>query len=102
MKQQQKIGIASDAEQALEEMFKLANHDFKSGRVTRPSLVSWIILNFHKAHFKKSLKKIRDDHFDQIAHLKSVVKEMEEAKKTGRAMPSVSLGKEVLPKAIKP
>jgi type IV secretory pathway VirD2 relaxase len=101
MEQLQKVSIAPDAEQALEEMFQLANKDFKSGKVTKANLVSWLILNFHKSHFKKSLKKIRDDHFDQIAHLKSVVKDMEEAKKSGRSVASVSLGKEALPKAIK-
>lgn len=79
-----KVQLSFEADQALDEMFQATNENFLSGRVKKAQLLSWIILYFHKAQFKKSLKKIRDDHFDKIAHLRSLIKKMEEAKKNGK------------------
>ena len=79
-----KIQLSSQAEQAVEEMWKLINEGFLSGRVTKRQLVAWIILDFQNKRFAASMKKIRDDHFDELAHLRSLVKQAEEAKRQGR------------------
>ena len=79
-----KIHLSTEADDVLEEMVKLTNEDFSSGRVKKSQLLSWIIIDFKKAQFQKRLAKIRDDHFDKIAHLKSVIKDMEAAKREGK------------------
>jgi hypothetical protein len=50
--------------------------------VKKTQLASWIIINFHQKFFSKQIGSIRADHFDEIAHLKAVVRQMEEAKRT--------------------
>ena len=82
MEQIEKIVIAGDADQSLEAMLKEVNDGFASGRVKKVQLASWIISEFHKKSFRKQIDLIRAAHFDEIAHLKSVVKQMEEAKKS--------------------
>lgn len=77
-----KIVISTIADQQLEEMLKAVNEGFGSGRVKKVQLASWIINYFRQGVFSKQIAKIRADHFDEIAHLKTVVKQMEEAKKT--------------------
>jgi hypothetical protein len=81
MDQLPKIIITPKADQALDEMLKIVNDDFSSGRVKKTQLASWIVLHFKAKTFTKQLKKIRVDHFDKLAHLKSIVKQMEEAKR---------------------
>ena len=82
MEQMPKIVITADADQCLEAMLKEVNEGFASGRVKKTQLASWIFLHFHKKDFYKRLANIRADHFDEIAHLKAVVKQLEEAKRT--------------------
>jgi hypothetical protein len=60
---------------------KKAEH--KDGRVSKNELLSWIVSEFRKAHFKKSLAKIRDDHFDEVLHLEAKIEELKAAKKSG-------------------
>jgi hypothetical protein len=84
MEQLPKIQLSPLAEQSLDEMWKLTNEGFLSGRVTKPQLVAWIILDFRSKRFAATMKKIRDDHFDELAHLRSLVKQAEEAKRQGR------------------
>jgi hypothetical protein len=76
-----KIIIANDADELLEKMLKQVNEGFPSGRVKKAQLATWIIKDFHERTFLKVIDKIRDDHFDEITHLKSVLKQMEEARK---------------------
>jgi hypothetical protein len=80
MEQLPKIVVSPVADQNLEEMRKIVNEGFTSGRVTKSQLVSWIITHFRNGYFSKQMEKIRADHFDEIAHLKAVVKQMEEAR----------------------
>lgn len=77
-----KILITTEADQCLEQMLKKVNDGFDSGRVKKTQLASWIMLEFYKQSFIRQMKKIRADHFDKIAHLKAIVKQMEAAKKT--------------------
>jgi hypothetical protein len=82
MEQMPKVVITTDADQSLEAMLKEVNEGFTSGRVKKTQLASWIIHHFRKKVFGKQIEKIRADHFDQIAHLKAVIKQIEEAKRT--------------------
>lgn len=82
MEQMPKIVITTDADQSLEAMLKEVNDDFASGRVKKPQLASWIIRHFREKVFGKQIEKIRSDHFDQVAYLKAVIKQIEEAKRT--------------------
>lgn len=82
MEQMPKIVITTDADQSLEAMLKEVNEGFASGRVKKTQLASWIIRHFRQKVFGKQIEKIRADHFDQIAHLKAVIKQIEEAKRT--------------------
>jgi hypothetical protein len=77
-----KIAITSATDERLEVMLKAVNDGFDSGRVTKMQLASWIINEFHKKSFAKQIDRLRKDHFDKIAHLKSVIKQMEKAKKS--------------------
>jgi hypothetical protein len=81
MEQVPKIVISNDADQQLETMLMEVNDGFASGRVKKAQLASWVISYFHAEHFAKQVEKIRADHFDEIAHLEAVVKQMKEAKK---------------------
>ena len=78
----QKVALTDAADQHLEEMLRIVNDGFNSGRVKKAQLAAWIISQFFADTFTKQIEKIRADHFDELAHLKAIVKKMEEAKKT--------------------
>ncbi len=95
----QKIVITDAADQHLEEMLKTVNDGFASGRVKKVQLASWIIGSFQQSLFSKQIEKIRADHFDEIAHLKSVVKQMELAKGSNKTLELSKLLNPVLQKS---
>jgi hypothetical protein len=80
MEEMPKIQISVAADQELEAMLKETNEGFASGRVKKPQLISWIISHFREKYFSQQLKQIRADHFDDIAHLEAVVKQLKEAR----------------------
>ncbi len=77
-----KITIRQKADENLSRMVQEVNSGFAGGRVNKTDLVSWIITHFHNNGFASSIKAIRDDHFDQIAYLKSVIKTARLAKRS--------------------
>ncbi len=79
-----KITVTAKADAALDEMILKINTDFKSGRVQKFQLASWIILNFEKSLSAKVIKQIQNEHFDKLAHLRSVTLEVIEAQKSGK------------------
>lgn len=83
-----KIGISSTADEALDRMVIKANDGFNGGRVSKNDLTSWIICEFEK-RFDANLEHIRKDHFDQVAYLESVVREMKQAKRDGSVLPEI-------------
>ena len=104
MEQIPKIHLSNQADKALDEMLTLTNKDFSSGRVKKTQLLSWIILDFYANRFAASVKKIRADHFDKITHLRSIIKEIEAAKKQGKQIqmePLLSPLKAKVPSPIK-
>ena len=85
-----KISASTEADQALDRILEKVNTGFTGGRVTKVDLTSWLILYFESQSFEDCVEKIRRDHFDHVAYLESVVKEMKQARKSGLAMPDIS------------
>ena len=84
-----KIATTLDADHALDRVLAKVNDGFTGGRVTKNDLASWILIHFEQ-HMDSSIEKIRKDHFDQVAYLESVVKEMKRAKKAGESKPDIA------------
>jgi hypothetical protein len=77
--EQPKIIVSAAADQDLEAMLKEVNDGFDSGRVKKAQLASWIITYFRQSAFSKQMENIRAEHFDQVAHLKNIIKRIEAA-----------------------
>jgi len=78
-----KLAATPVADEALDRMVKATNDGFTAGRLTKTELLSWAILYFERHSFEKCVEKIREAHFDQVAYLESVVREMKGARKSG-------------------
>jgi len=87
MEQLPKIAVSIEAEKYLEDIRKTVNEGFSSGRVAKGQLASWIIANFWASLTSKAVEKIRADHFDEIAHLEAVVKQLKEARESNASVP---------------
>lgn len=85
-----KITILFEADQVLDQMVLKVNEGFTGGRVTKSDLSSWIIRFFNDHALESNLEKIRKDHFDQVAYLETVVKEMKQARKNGLESPDLT------------
>ena len=79
-----KLSSSPQADEALDRMVKATNEGFTAGRLSKTDFLSWIILHFERHSFERSIEKIRAAHFDQVAYLKSIVKELESARKAGQ------------------
>ncbi len=76
-----------ELEQAMDRMVAAVNEGFSGGKVSRHDLVSWAVLYFEKNCFQECIERIRQDHFDQVAYLESVLKQAKQARKAGAAGP---------------
>ena len=85
-----KISVLKQSDQAVDRMPLRVNESFTGGRVTKVDLVSWILLHFETHALDNSIEKIRKDHFDQVAYLESVIKEIKQARKTDSKTPDLS------------
>lgn len=102
MEQSPKVAISPEADKYLEDMRKSVNEGFSSGKVTKSQLATWIIGQFWFNLTTKQIEKIRADHFDEVAHLESVVERLKEARKTKASLPVQDLLAPVLQKQAKP
>lgn len=84
MEQLPKIVITSTADQDLDAMVKEINEGL-AGKARKTQVASWVLSYFRHHLLSKYIEKIRADHFDEIAHLEAVVKQMKEAR--GSAAP---------------
>lgn len=98
MEQLPKIVVTTEADQAMDQMMTAVNLDSSSGRVKKAQLATWIILYFHAKAFSKLIRKIRADHFDEVAHLRSVISQIEEARRSNQEL---KLGELLSPLKIK-
>ncbi len=85
-----KITGSVEMEQALDRMVKAVNDGFSGGRVTRHDLVSWTVLYFEQECFQTCIEQLRQDHFDQVAHLESVLRLAKEARRSGADAASIA------------
>ena len=79
-----------ELEKAMDRMVATVNDGFSGGRVSRHDLVSWVVLYFEKNYFQECLENIRQDHFDQVAYLESVLRQAKQARKAGADVPDIS------------
>jgi Fe-S cluster assembly ATPase SufC len=79
-----------ELEQAMDRMVAAVNEGFSGGRVTKHDLVSWAVLYFEKNCFQECVEHIRQDHFDQVAYLESVLKDAKKARREGQAGPDLT------------
>ena len=79
-----------ELEQSMDRMVATVNEGFSGGKVSRHDLVSWAVLYFEKSCFQECLEEIRQDHFDQVAYLESVLKQAKQARKAGSNVPDIS------------
>lgn len=85
-----KIGVSTEADQALDRMVAKTNEGFTGGRVSKNDLTSWIIEHFENHGLDAVIEKIRKEHFDSVAYLESVVREMKQARRNGAALPDIN------------
>ncbi len=79
-----KIAITTEADQALEAMLSKVNEGFRGGRVGEQELASWaIIMQLAGSGIDGCLEAIRAAHFDDVAYLGAVVKELRSARRAG-------------------
>ena len=84
-----KLSASTEADQSLDRMLEKLNTGFTGGRVTKVDLTSWIIRYFETHDVDSCVEKIRKDHFDKVAYMESVLKEMKKARTTGEPIPDL-------------
>jgi len=84
MEKTEKVLVTMTADENLERMVEEVNDGFTGGRVTKMQMLSWLVPVFRGRYFRDCIEEIRRAHFDELAHLKSIVREMEQAKKSGK------------------
>jgi hypothetical protein len=78
-----KITVTAEAERMLDEMVRDVNNGFSGGRVTRQDVATWLVRYFHGNALAQCLEEIRSDHFDQLAHLETLLKQAKKARRSG-------------------
>ena len=79
-----KVLVSISADSDLEQMVSEVNDGFTGGRVTKTQFLSWMVQYFRNNYFRNCVEEVRSVHFDKLAHMRSIVKEMEQAKKSGK------------------
>jgi predicted tellurium resistance membrane protein TerC len=64
-------------------------------------LMKILKVDFEKMLSAKTIKRIRDEHFDKLAHLRSIIKQVEEAQKTDKEIKLDSLLSPLKTKTVK-
>jgi len=93
-----KVGINQEAEASIERMVSLSNEGFLGGRVTKTSLLSWLIPHVENHLFEQVKESIRAAHFDEVRYLEGRLDALKKAKRNGEKVASVAeLFAEILP-----
>ena len=79
-----KTAISEPSNEALNSMLKKVNEDFETGKIGKTKLLSWIVMEFYKKHFLKSISRIKKENTDTLTKLKSLVAQIEKSKKEGK------------------
>ena len=98
------IKISEEAIQAVEKMLQTVNEGYLGGRVNRSDLVSQVLVEYEKKYLSESIESIRQQSFDQLHYLETMVKLLKESRKTGQEVPRIEIPKnlEALIKDPKP
>jgi hypothetical protein len=78
-----KVTMSLDAETLLNSMVAKTNDGFTGGRLTKHDQLSWIVTCFAENYFERNIEKIRQDHFDRVAHLENLLKRVKKARHLG-------------------
>lgn len=81
-----RVVVSRDANEALEIVLSKVNAEWDAGKVTRPQLVSHILLRFQAKLSERDIQEIRSHHFDKVAYLESLLKR---ARETGQLPPEL-------------
>lgn len=76
-----RISISKSAENMLVSILESINDGFNGGRVNRHQLASWIVHRFGESLSDEDIKLIRQDHFNEVAMLEAMVRQI---KKSGK------------------
>lgn len=79
-----------EMDQALDRMVASVNENFSGGRISKHDMLSWAVLYFEKESFRDSIEKVRQDHFDQLAYLESILKQAKKARRNGEPRPDIA------------
>ena len=98
------IKISEEALQAVEKMLQIVNEGYLGGRVSRSDLVSQVLIEYEQKYLSGSIESIRQQSFDQLHYLETMVKLLKESRKTGQKVPPFEIPKnlETLIKDPKP
>ncbi len=80
-----KIAVTVEADQALDDMLIKVNTGFQGGKDGKQELASWAIKHLAESGIDGFVEAIRAAHFDELAYLGSVLKELRAARRNGRA-----------------
>ena len=78
------MAVTESANQDLTAMLEEVNKNFTQGKVTKTKLLSWIISDFYKSYFQKSISKIQKESVDSVSQLKSLLEKVRKAKRQGQ------------------
>ncbi len=81
-----KIAITTEADQALEAMLSKVNDGFRGGKVGKQELASWAIMQLAGPGIDGCMEAIRAAHFDDVAYLDAVVKELRSTRRAGGSL----------------
>lgn len=87
-----KLAITETANQDLTAMLEKVNKDFSQGKITKIKLLSWVVSNFQKTYFQKSISKIQKENIDAVIQLENLLKKAKQAKRSGQ---SFDIGKTI-------
>ncbi len=83
------IRISISAAEALRRMTNRVNEGFTGGRINRSELMSWTLIQFESKYLPECLERLREDHFDPVSYLESMVSQAKTAKANGDVMPNL-------------
>jgi hypothetical protein len=78
-----RLFVSAEAERMLIEIVEAVNDGFRGGKVSKVSVVEWMIRNAFEDRRTEKIDAIRKKFFDQVSYLESVVTELKRARRSG-------------------
>ena len=70
-----RLSVSKGAEKALIALVGRVNDGFQGGRVTRTQVANWILVKSEQEFGETEVRKIRAEHFDEVAMLEAVLRQ---------------------------